>query len=128
MEKSYYEQQLEEIKSKQKFAFRKAYQSYWTPEPQFNCGEVDSNENSHDREKRETIIPDWFHVFETFNVIHLWSNTPPSRYTELLNIIADLERDCSNAQRVQQQPQKFDKEWHEPSKSWSTPARQQSGG
>ena len=78
----------------------------------------------------EILVPDWFAVFATYNLVQL-SNAKPmaERYRELLNVIHNLEDAIENNKaKAKKGMTKSTKKWHEPAPGWEQPIQRKNGG
>ncbi|KAH6895442.1 hypothetical protein B0T10DRAFT_477945 [Thelonectria olida] len=124
LSESFYQKQIDEVRPKHREAFNKAFRSYQPPDTATN---IKPDTPIFSTSLTKVLIPEWFPILDNYNIIHLWSTTPTARFTELLNNIHDLQERCKQAAEQRRQ-QKWDKEWHEPKRGWSTPVRQENGG
>lgn len=86
-------------------------------------------ETSFEPKAPEVLIPDWFHVFETYELVELRQPTEEERFRALLNVIHRLEEKIKRAEaRTKSGMVKFDREWHDPAPGWSTQTRRRIGG
>jgi hypothetical protein len=92
--------------------------------------------NAATDEKRDIFIPDWFAVFDSYDIVAFTTPTPAKRFLELLNLINHLEQEISalscHDERRQAKAgtaiQVWDKVWHDPSPIWSQKFAQKHGG
>ncbi|KAH7165503.1 hypothetical protein EDB81DRAFT_852368 [Dactylonectria macrodidyma] len=146
---SAYQGRLDDIRSANRDAFNQAFWVQWqqasapppesevktvpasnpdsspsepTPEPEAKTFDV-RDLNSSPSSQRAVLIPEWFPIFKSYKLFDLWPGS--AGFTQLLNIIHDLEMQCKFAPT---QPKRWDKEWHDASSLWNTAVRKQSGG
>ncbi|KAH7145752.1 hypothetical protein B0J13DRAFT_554043 [Dactylonectria estremocensis] len=93
-----------------------------TPESKAKTVEVLDPGFSSSRQ-RTVLIPEWFPIFKSYNLFQIWPGS--AGFTQLLNIIYDLETRCKFEPT---QPKRWDKEWHDASSLWNTAVRKRNGG
>ncbi|KAF7544515.1 hypothetical protein G7Z17_g9898 [Cylindrodendrum hubeiense] len=126
LSQSAYQESLDKIRSKNRSAYNKAFWRHWqqAPASKIEPALAPKADSSHS-DFPAVLVPDWFPVFSTYNILDLWPGSPASRFTQLLNTIRALELQC---QVSRQKPPRWDKEWHDPSSLWDTVVQKKNGG
>ncbi|KAM5348243.1 hypothetical protein ACJ41O_008067 [Fusarium nematophilum] len=70
------------------------------------------------------LVPEWFSIFASYEMLRFDTPHPSTQFREFLNAVWKLESRIKNPET---RPG-WNKEWHRPDPSWSTPSRQKSGG
>ena len=79
------------------------------------------------KEPCQVLIPDWFAVFTSFDILRLSENKSMEyRFCELLNTIHQLERRIESLSMASQVA--WHKKWHEPNPKWTQRSQQKHGG
>lgn len=94
--------------------------------------EVKAQDGATD-EKREVFIPDWFPVFDSYDIVAFISSIPAKRFLELLNLLSELEQEtsalgCPEHKGKGMTTRVWDKQWHDPSPAWRIKFAQKHGG
>ncbi|KAH6996346.1 hypothetical protein BKA56DRAFT_153713 [Ilyonectria sp. MPI-CAGE-AT-0026] len=130
LSQSAYQENLDKIRSKNRNAYNKAFWRHWQQAPGSTTGPEPEptpapKPNICSSDLPTVLVPDWFFIFATYNILDLWPGSTPSRFIQLLNTIRTLELQC---QVSPMKRQRWDKEWHDPSSLWDTAVRKKSGG
>ncbi|KPM36412.1 hypothetical protein AK830_g10142 [Neonectria ditissima] len=133
-EKSQYQEPLDNIWDATRATYNKVFRAQWQPEPpppRIPAIEYETQRNpllevkGHSTGPPPGVIPEWFPIFMSYEILGPGRGSQASQFKQLLNIIHHLEWLCKHAST---QPPKWEKEWHEPSSMWDTPVRRRSGG
>ncbi|KAH8735762.1 hypothetical protein BGZ61DRAFT_440877 [Ilyonectria robusta] len=130
LSQSAYQENLDKIRSKNRNAYNKAFWRHWQQAPGSTTGPEPEptpapKPNISSSDLPTVLVPDWFFIFTTYNILDLWPGSTQSRFIQLLNTIRTLELQC---QVSPMKRQRWDKEWHDPSSLWDTAVRKKSGG
>ncbi|KAK7431492.1 hypothetical protein QQZ08_001982 [Neonectria magnoliae] len=134
-ETSQYQEPLDNIWDTTKAAYNKAFRAHWHPEPpppRTPATEYETQRTpileakGHSAGPPPVVVPEWFPIFMSYKILDPRRGSQAFHFKQLLNIIHHLEWRCKHPPTTE--PQKWEKEWHEPSSLWDTPVRQRSGG
>lgn len=120
---SKYKSELDDQLEDRRQAYREAFRAQHEREDEVNFTDDEFPTIDPALRPIRCMVPEWFHVFATYNIINFDRGNINKQFKAFLNLVSYLEEQVKLVEKP-----RWDKKWHEPSKAWPTRTRQKSGG